>query len=41
MRMLLALLAGVLLLGACGTIDRCADGLRAPPLGGWDAHGPV
>ena len=40
MKPLLALLA-CLMLSACGTIDRCTDGLRAPPLGGWDAHGPA
>ena len=39
MRAVLLLLT-LALAGCAGTIDRCADGLNPPPLGGWDSHGP-
>ncbi len=41
MRLALLAVAAALGVAACaGVIDNCPEGLRPPPMGGWDHHGP-
>ena len=41
MRPLLLALMLFGLSGCTGVLDMCPDGLRPPPMGGWDQHGPA